>query len=134
LPGCLGSHRAQVVALLATIVLGLVFLGFKAYEYYDHFQRGLLPNASFRWEGPPELALTVQIFFTLYFVMTGLHAVHMLVGVGAMSVIAVMAGRRRFDSLYHTPLEVAGLYWHVVDIVWIFLFPLLYLIDVHGRA
>jgi cytochrome c oxidase subunit 3 len=130
--GRLGSRRGQVLALSATIFLGLVFLGVKAYEYYDHFSHGLFPNASFRWEGAPELAAPVQIFFTLYFVMTGLHALHMVIGVGLFTVMAILAARGRFNEHYYTPLEVSGLYWHFVDIVWIFLFPLLYLIDLHG--
>jgi cytochrome c oxidase subunit 3 len=129
--GRLGSRTAQVLALSATLVLGLVFLAIKAYEYYDHIHHGLFPNQSFTWDGPRELMLTVQIFFTLYFVMTGLHALHMIVGIGVVSVLAILAARGRFDAVYHTPLEVGGLYWHFVDIVWIFLFPLLYLVDLH---
>ena len=132
--GRLGDRRTQLWALAVTILLGLSFLGIKAVEYTDHFEHHLFPNASFRWEGAPEFAFNVQIFFTLYFLMTGLHAVHMMVGVGVLSVLFVMAARRRFNSYYHTPLEVSGLYWHFVDIVWIFLFPLLYLIDVHARV
>jgi cytochrome c oxidase subunit 3 len=66
--------------------------------------------------------------------MTGLHALHMVIGIGVFAVLAVMAWRGRFDAGYHTPLEVGGLYWHFVDIIWIFLFPLLYLIDLHSRS
>jgi cytochrome c oxidase subunit 3 len=72
-----------------------------------------------------------QIFFSLYFTMTGLHALHMIVGVGIMGVITWMAHKGRFDSSYYTPVEMAGLYWHFVDLVWIFLFPLLYLVERH---
>ncbi len=70
-----------------------------------------------------------QVFFSLYFALTGMHAIHMIVGVGIFSVITWMAWKGRFTPEYHTPLEIAGLYWHFVDIVWIYLFPLLYLID-----
>jgi cytochrome c oxidase subunit 3 len=70
-----------------------------------------------------------QIFFSLYFTMTGLHALHMIIGVGLMCVITWMAWTGKFSSEYYTPVEMSGLYWHFVDIVWIFLFPLLYLID-----
>jgi cytochrome c oxidase subunit 3 len=76
-----------------------------------------------------ELQQTTQIYFSLYFTMTGLHALHMIVGIGLMSVITWMAWKGKFDSEYFTPVEMSGLYWHFVDIVWIFLFPLLYLIE-----
>jgi cytochrome c oxidase subunit 3 len=68
------------------------------------------------------------MFFYLYFAMTGLHAIHMIAGIGVVAVMTILAGRGRFTAAYYTPLEVAGLYWHFVDIVWIFLFPLLYLV------
>ena len=79
--------------------------------------------------GRRELQLHTQIFFSLYFTMTGLHALHMIIGLGLMTVITWMAWKGRFSSEYYTPVEMSGLYWHFVDIVWIFLFPLLYLID-----
>ncbi|MGE0043248.1 MAG: cytochrome c oxidase subunit 3 family protein [Vicinamibacterales bacterium] len=73
-----------------------------------------------------------QLFFSLYFLMTGLHAIHMIVGIGLLSVIGWMAHKGKFDAQYYAPVEMAGLYWHFVDIVWIFLFPLLYLVERHG--
>jgi len=78
---------------------------------------------------PAQLQQTTQIYFSLYFTMTGLHALHMIVGVGLMTVIAIMAWKGKFDAEYYTPVEMSGLYWHFVDIVWIFLFPLLYLVE-----
>ena len=78
---------------------------------------------------PDQLQRTTQIYFSLYFTMTGLHALHMIIGIGLMSVITWMAWKGRFDEEYYTPVELSGLYWHFVDIVWIYLFPLLYLID-----
>jgi len=78
-----------------------------------------------------QLQLTTQIYFSLYFTMTGLHALHMIIGIGIMLVITWMAWKGRFDEHYYTPVEMAGLYWHFVDIVWIFLFPLLYLVERH---
>ena len=78
-----------------------------------------------------QLQLTTQIYFSLYFTMTGLHAIHMIIGIGIMLVITWMAHKGRFDEQYYTPVEMAGLYWHFVDIVWIFLFPLLYLVERH---
>jgi cytochrome c oxidase subunit 3 len=78
---------------------------------------------------PQQLQNTTQIYFSLYFTMTGLHALHMIIGVGLMLVITWMAWKGRFDAHYFTPVEMSGLYWHFVDIVWIFLFPLLYLVE-----
>ncbi len=80
---------------------------------------------------PEQLQLTTQIYFSLYFTMTGLHALHMIIGIGLMSVITWMAWKGKFDEEYYTPVEMSGLYWHFVDIVWIFLFPLLYLVERH---
>jgi cytochrome c oxidase subunit 3 len=77
----------------------------------------------------PAFQFQTQIFFSLYFTMTGLHALHMIIGIGLMSVITWMAWKGRFDEHYYTPVEMSGLYWHFVDIVWIYLFPLLYLVD-----
>jgi cytochrome c oxidase subunit 3 len=128
----LGRRNAQIVWLLLTIVLGTVFLGIKSVEYLHKFQEGLVPGPNFRYDGSdPGHA---PLFFSLYFVMTGLHATHMIVGIGIMAVLLVMAWRGRFTRSYHTPVEISGLYWHFIDIVWIFLFPLLYLIDRHGPA
>jgi cytochrome c oxidase subunit 3 len=75
-----------------------------------------------------------QLFFSIYFMMTGIHAIHMVVGIGLMLVILAMAWRGRFSADYYTPVEMSGLYWHFVDIVWIFLFPLLYLLGAHYVA
>jgi len=80
---------------------------------------------------PDQLQRTTQIYFSLYFTMTGLHALHMIIGIGIMCVITWMAWKGKFDEQYYTPVEMAGLYWHFVDIVWIFLFPLLYLVERH---
>jgi cytochrome c oxidase subunit III len=120
----LGNRRSQVVFLLLTIVLGSTFLGIKVVEYHDKFVHHLVPCANFRFEGPRE----AQIFFSLYFAMTGMHAVHMIIGIGMLSTLTVLAWRGKFSSQYFTPVELGGLYWHFVDIVWIYLFPLLYLI------
>ena len=104
----------------------------KKKEYYDKFHDHIVPGPHFQWEGLyPKPA---EQFYSLYFAMTGLHALHMIIGVGIMSVILVMAKKEIFDGEYYTPVEVAGLYWHFVDIVWIFLFPLLYLIGRHYHA
>jgi cytochrome c oxidase subunit 3 len=121
--------KTQVAWLVATMVLGAAFLGVKVIEYSDKFTHHLVPGPNFQWPGTyPGPA---EQFYSLYFCMTGLHALHMIIGLGIMTWISVMAWRRHFDSTYYTPVEVAGLYWHFVDIVWIFLFPLLYLIGYH---
>jgi cytochrome c oxidase subunit 3 len=121
--------KTQVGWIVATMVLGTTFLGVKAIEYTDKFTHHLVPGPNFHWEG--KHPAPAEIFYSLYFCMTGLHALHMIIGLGIMTVIAIMAWRRQFDADYYTPVEVAGLYWHFVDIVWIFLFPLLYLIGGH---
>ena len=123
------SRKVQVGWLLATMFLGTVFLGVKVIEYADKFEHHIVPGPHFHWVGLyPKPA---EQFYSLYFAMTGLHALHMIIGLGIMTVIVIMASRKTFDREYYTPVEVAGLYWHFVDIVWIFLFPLLYLIGRH---
>ena len=119
----------QLRWLLLTMLLGAVFLGIKVIEYGEKFRDHIVPGPYFTWEG--RYPAGAEMFYSLYFAMTGLHALHMVVGIGIMTVISSMAYRRQFDSAYYTPVEVAGLYWHFVDIVWIFLFPLLYLIGRH---
>jgi cytochrome c oxidase subunit 3 len=122
--------KTQVMWLVGTMALGAVFLGVKVIEYADKFEHRIVPGPNFdvtQWQHPTG----VEQFYSLYFVMTGLHALHMIIGIGLMAVITAMAWRRQFDSRYYTPVEVSGLYWHFVDIVWIFLFPLLYLIGRH---
>jgi cytochrome c oxidase subunit III len=121
--------KTQVGWIVATMALGTAFLGVKVIEYSEKFQHHLVPGPHFEWKGKyPQAA---EMFYSLYFCMTGLHALHMIIGLGIMTAIAVMAWRRTFDEQYYTPVEVSGLYWHFVDIVWIFLFPLLYLIGGH---
>jgi cytochrome c oxidase subunit 3 len=122
-----GQPRANVRWLLITMALGLTFLVVKFFEYRDKYLKHHIPGPNFHFEGPN--APQVQIFLSLYFGLTGLHALHMIVGVSLLAVITWMAHRRRFSPEWYTPVELSGLYWHFVDIVWIFLFPLLYLVD-----
>lgn len=126
----LGRRRALMMFLTLTILLGLVFLGVKGFEWSEKFQEHHVPGASFHLEGTP-LQGQAQLFFSLYFAMTGLHAAHMVVGCGIMLFLLWESWRGRYSSAYYTPVDVGGLYWHFVDIIWIFLFPLLYLIDRH---
>jgi len=113
--------------LAATMVLGVIFLGIKGVEYYHKFVEHLVPGPNFEFD--PAHPSYAQLFFVLYFLLTGVHALHLLIGVCLTGVIAFMAWRGRFTPEYYSPVEVSGLYWHFVDVIWIFLFPLLYLIN-----
>jgi cytochrome c oxidase subunit III len=125
----LGQRKAIVIFLVLTILLGAVFLGIKSAEYHHKFEEHLVPGASFRYEA--SLAGAAEIFFSFYFAMTGMHALHMVIGIGLLTALIIKARRGTFSATYNTPVELVGLYWHFVDIVWIFLFPLLYLLGRH---
>lgn len=188
----MGNNRKVVFFLLATVVLGSVFLRVKYIEYHDKFEEHVFPAGDFRWpipqeqvrpnnlgtlllmlvgaehlngEGPaergmaekvttkyseskgyytsggpspsetvtgdPSMAGHVRMYFWIYFVMTGFHATHMIIGIGILLLLAWQAWKGKFSREYHSYIELTGLYWHFVDIVWIFLFPLLYLVDRH---
>jgi len=122
-----GSWMGQVVNLILTIIFGTIFLVVKYFEYAAKFEHHLVPGAHF----DPARDPAQQLYFSLYFMMTGIHALHMVVGIVLMLIILRMAWKGRFSAEYYGPVEVSGLYWHFVDIVWIFLFPLLYLIGKH---
>ena len=125
-----GRRGRQVATLCLTAALGATFLVVKVFEYAEKFEHHLVPGPGFRWPEAGE-APHVQLFYSLYFAMTGLHALHMIIGLGILAWLVLGARRGRFGPDYATPVEVSGLYWHFVDIVWIFLFPLLYLIGRH---
>ncbi len=129
----LGQQRAIVMFLILTLLFGGIFLGVKAYEWNEKFEEHHIPGqAAFHLDGVlPADQGHAQLFFSIYFAMTGLHALHMVIGVGLLLTLIVQARKGRFSASYYTPVDVAGLYWHFVDIIWIFLFPLLYLIDRH---
>jgi cytochrome c oxidase subunit 3 len=124
------KRNLQVMFLALTMLLGGIFLFVKfAFEWTADYHEHLIPGFGFIVR--PEWGAAgahVPMFFCFYFFMTGLHALHMIIGFGVLAVLIVMAWRGRFNSEYYAPLESTGLYWHFVDIVWIFLFPLLYLI------
>jgi cytochrome c oxidase subunit 3 len=126
----LGQRRLLMIFLVLTMILGAAFLGIKSVEYYHKFAEHHVPGPSFQFE--KEHVRHAQIFFSLYFVMTGLHALHMVIGLGIMLVMLWWSWRGTITAEYHSPIEISGLYWHFVDIVWIFLFPLLYLIGRHA--
>ena len=130
----LGVHAAQsgnskrlIVFLILTAIIGAAFLGIKGIEYYDHYKEHLFPGLDFRYSG--DQANHVELFMIFYFVLTGMHAVHMLIGLGMLLVLVFLATRGKFSAEYYGPVDIGGLYWHFVDIVWVFLFPLLYLVD-----
>ena len=122
-------RKLTVLMLVLTLLLGGIFVGVKAYEYSQHIHDGLFPGKSFTYvdKEHPELTRGVELFMTFYFALTGLHALHMIIGAGLLIWMIFRARRGDFGEEYYSPVEVMGLYWHFVDIVWIFLFPLLYL-------
>lgn len=125
-----GNIKQLVRGLWGTIFFGLLFLGIKwVFEYAPKIDHHLLPGASFEWHGATGGAQT-EIFFSLYFAMTGMHALHMIIGIGILLVMIPLAKRGTWTPGNHNFVEGFGLYWHFVDIVWIFLFPFLYLIAV----
>ncbi|EFO79473.1 cytochrome c oxidase subunit III [Oscillochloris trichoides DG-6] len=153
-----GKQRQVVLLLLVTILLGAAFLGIKVTEYSEKFAHCagyanpitwisggatleeaecLVPGQQFHFpvghgaeeaSSLPNIQRNAQLFYLLYFCATGLHAIHMIVGISIMAVLAWMAARGRFSSEYYTPVEIGGLYWHLIDIIWVFLFPLFYLV------
>lgn len=135
----LGARKLLIIFLIATLVLGGVFLGIKGVEYHqkwvEHHVPG--PNFDFNFEraekgeklAPADVASQTSIFFSLYFAMTGMHALHMIIGAGILIALIVNAYRGAYPTHHYTMIENFGLYWHFVDIIWIFLFPLLYLVS-----
>ena len=126
-----GHRRLLVAMLLLTMALGGVFLGIKGVEYHHKWVESLIPGPGFDFHGHGAGVTGVQLFSALYFALTGMHALHMAIGMGLMANLVRQGTAGRFDAAYYTPVEMVGLYWHFVDIVWIFLFPLLYLLGRH---
>jgi cytochrome c oxidase subunit 3 len=122
----IGRRQLLVACLVLTALLGTAFLVIKGFEYHGDYVENLVPGLRFddkEWREPGR----VKLFLMFYYIMTGLHAVHLIVGIVIISVLAVQAARGRFTTHYHGPIEVGGLYWHFVDVVWLFLLPLLYM-------
>src|SRR6185437_4511311 len=131
-----GKRKLLIVLIILTLIFGLGFLGIKGIEWYQKYQEHHVPGISFNisdiQHAHPQTPLNpghAQLYFSLYFALTGLHALHMIIGIGIFLALLWMAWKGRFGPDYYTPMEIGGLYWHFVDIVWIYLFPLLYLID-----
>ncbi len=123
----LSNRRHTMLFLVLTMIFGTAFLVIKGVEYHAKWVEHLVPGFNFHYP-IPQFQQHAQILFFLYFMMTGMHALHMIVGLGLLTYLLVQAYRRVFNANYFAPVEMIGLYWHFVDIVWIFLFPLLYLI------
>ena len=121
--------KSVVRFLLITVFLGCCFLVLKGFEYHDDLKENLWPGPHFNNSLPPQ----AQIFWFLYWAMTGLHAFHMIIGVCLVAGLIVYARLGRYTRLYHNPVVIVGLYWHFVDLVWIFLFPMFYLMGGHYR-
>lgn len=125
-----GRRRAITRFLWATVLLGVMFLGVKGYEYAQDYADHLLPSINFI--AKPDYAAPSQLFWIFYLIATGLHAIHLTIGIGVILFMIWRVGRGAFSPRYYAPLEVAGLYWSFVDTVWIFLFPALYLMGRSG--
>lgn len=124
-----GNRRLLGLFLVLTMILGLVFLGIKFTEYYQHFQEHKAPGFWFNDSSPH--APCIQMFFVFYFIMTGLHSVHMIIGLGILAVLLFRTFIGTMNAEYHTPIMFGGLYWHFVDIIWIFLYAIFYLPGLH---
>jgi cytochrome c oxidase subunit III len=130
-----GDRKKVVMYLTFTILCACIFLGVKYFEYSHKFEEGLLPGHWYRTQATdtvhePNGAIShgYATFFSFYFMMTGLHGIHILVGIILLAWIAVRANRGEFSHAFFTPVDLIGLYWHLVDLIWIYLFPLYYLI------
>jgi len=124
-----GSQKWLAIFLVLTMILGLVFLGIKFTEYYQHYRDHKVPGFWFVWPGSE--GHHVEMFFVFYFIMTALHAVHMFVGEGILFTMLMRTLVGSFNAEYHTPVEISGLYWHFVDMVWVFLFAIFYIEGLH---
>ncbi len=121
------KQKLTIIYLGITFILGAVFIGSHIIEWLDNFSHGMYPGSAYAYKGITDSH--AYVFFSLYYLMTGLHGIHVLVGMGLMAWLMVKTKRGRFSNEYFTPVEITGLYWHLVDIFWIFLLPLFYLVD-----
>ncbi len=126
-----GRERLIALFLVATMIIGMIFLGIKFTEYYLHYQDHKVPGFWFEYGGPH--MRKVEMFFVFYFIMTGLHAIHMTVGLGILSVLLFRTFVGSFSAQYFTPILIGGLYWHFIDIVWVFLYAIFYIPGLHLR-
>lgn len=123
----LNKTRTIVINLAITVLLACVFMVIKYFEWTHKFHLGIFPGEFYTFDGIDHPQ--AHIFFSLYYLMTGLHGIHVIIGIGLISWLVWRALKGDYGSHYYTPVEITGLYWHLVDIIWIFLFPLFYLIE-----
>ena len=123
-----GQRKRAIVSFILTLLLASAFLVVKYFEWTHKFHEGLFPGGFFTNAELLKAQPKAPLFFSIYFVMTGLHGVHVLVGMGLITWLLIRTIRKDFYPEYFTPVELVGFYWHFVDMVWIYLFPLLYLI------
>ncbi len=136
----LGNRRLLILFLLLTALLGFVFLVLKGCEYYTDYRDNLIPGWRFdesEWVSEevglrPEQVPHVKLFLTFYWFMTATHGLHVTLGILVVLLMAFLAWRGRFSERYYSPVDMTGLYWHFVDVVWIFLLPMLYLLGSHS--
>lgn len=124
----INKPKLILINLYITLICGFIFMAVKYFEYTHKIHMGLLPGALFSYTGPGSEVAHLPLYFSFYFCMTGLHGSHVLVGMGLIAWLIVRAHKHQFSSKYFTPLECVGLFWHLVDLIWIYLFPLLYLV------
>ena len=122
------QKRKAVMALALTILCGAIFMVIKYFEYKAKFEHGLFPGRFLNVETAHAVHQNLGMYFGFYFCMTGLHGIHVLCGMGVIAWVLIRAAKGEFSAEYYTPVEGVGIFWHIVDLVWIFLFPLLYLI------
>lgn len=122
----LGNKKKTILNLLLTLSLAGIFLVIKYFEYSHKIHLGQLPGKYYTFTGIE--GNNPHVFFSAYFLMTGLHGIHVLGGMGVISWLILKTKANKFSSQYYTPIELTGLYWHLVDLIWIFLFPLFYLV------
>jgi len=125
----MNERRLAALLFAGTSALGISFLVMHGFEYHHEYEEHLIPGIDFAQSGAN--AHAVELFFCLYYFITGFHSLHVFIGVVIIGVLAVRVARGAFGPKHHTTLELAALYWHLVDIVWIFVYPAIYLI---GRA
>jgi len=125
----LKKKKLSLTMLFITFICAAIFLGIKYLEYEHKFHLGQLPGEYYSYMGPEIAHMNnPHIFFSIYFIMTGLHGLHVAIGMGLIAWLMVLTARDKLHSAYYTPMELVGIFWHLVDIIWIFLFPLFYLI------
>ncbi len=121
-----GKGKNAAPYLIVTLLCGAGFMVIKYLEYTHKFHLGLYPGKWFTYEGAQHSNLA--LYFSFYFVMSGLHGIHVLLGMGLITWVLIRTMRGEFDEHYYTPVEGVGIFWHIIDLIWIYLFPILYLI------